>query len=83
MDTNLMVHVIFESHWKLSLAVKTAHGITTFFFLNTEDLSVTPDFFLPTTVLFNPWLKASSKSPNVLLQLNWANRTLSVPTVSE
>lgn len=37
MDTNLMVHVIFESHWKLSLAVKTAHGITTFFFLNTED----------------------------------------------
>lgn len=40
-----MVHVIFESHWKLSLAVKTAHGITTFFFLNTEDSSVTPDFF--------------------------------------
>lgn len=45
MDTNLMVHLIFESHWKLSLAVKTAHGITTFFFLNTEDSSGTPDFF--------------------------------------
>lgn len=44
MDTNLMVHVIFESHWKLSLAVKTAHGITTFFF-SQHDSSGTPDFF--------------------------------------
>lgn len=40
-----MVNVLFESHWKLILAVKTAQGITTFLFLNTEDSSVTPDFF--------------------------------------